>query len=271
MAGADEEAMDMANSLGANDASLDTANVAVNLNRWFPVDGVWRALQFAVLPPRCLLCGHRGDGARDLCAACAGDLERNRLCCPRCALPLQTPAPLCGECLKHEPPFAAALAPFVYGHPLDLLMARLKFGQSLAAGRVLAELWIGALRESMPAKPLALVPVPLHVSRLRERGYNQALELARPLAHAFDIPLRQDVLQRVRATPAQVNLEAKVRRRNLRGAFSILENVALPANVAIIDDVMTTGATLRECAKTLLRGGVARVDVWALARAPKRR
>jgi ComF family protein len=261
----------MANSLGANDASLDTANVAVNLKEWFPVDGFWRALQFAVLPPRCLLCAGRGDSMRDLCTACIGDMARNRLCCPRCALPLQTPAPLCGECLKREPPFTAASAPFVYGHPLDLLMGRLKFGHSLAAGRVLSELWIAALRESMPAKPLALVPVPLHPSRLRERGYNQALELARPLARALEIPLRPDLLRRLRATPAQLNLEAKTRRRNLRGAFGIVENVALPAHVAVVDDVMTTGTTLRECAKTLLRGGVARVDVWALARAPRLR
>ena len=245
--------------------------MAVNLNGWSPVDGLWRALQFAVLPPRCLLCGQRGDGPRDLCAACAGDLARNRLCCPRCALPLQTTAPLCGQCLKHEPPFTAASAPFVYGHPLDLLMARLKFGRSLAAGRVLAELWIAALHESMPPKPLALIPVPLHAARLRERGYNQALELARPLARALQIPLRHDVLQRVRATPAQVNLGAKARRRNLRGAFCIVDNVALPAHVAVVDDVMTTGATLRECTRVLLRAGVGRVDVWALARAPRLR
>ncbi|MDR3387850.1 MAG: ComF family protein [Rudaea sp.] len=261
----------MANSLGADDASLDTANVAVNLNERLRVDGLWGALQFAVLPPRCLLCGGRGDGARDLCAACAADLAHNRLCCPRCALPLQTPALRCGECLKNMPPFFAASAPFVYGHPLDLLMARLKFGQSLAAGRVLSEMWLGALRESMPAKPSALLPVPLHASRLRERGYNQALELARPLARALEIPVLHAALQRTRATPAQVNLDAKVRRRNLQGAFAVVENVALPAHVALVDDVMTTGATLRECARVLLRAGVERVDVWALARAPRLR
>ncbi len=235
------------------------------------VDGLWRALQFAVLPPRCLLCGHRGHGARDLCAACAAEFARNRVCCPRCALPLQTPAPLCGECLRHAPPFTAASAAFVYGHPLDLLMTRLKFGHNLAAGRVLSELWIDALSDGMPDKPQALIPVPLHASRLRERGYNQAVELARPLARALGIALRHDVLSRVRATPAQVNLEAKVRRRNLRGAFCIVENVALPAHVAVVDDVMTTGTTLRECARTLLHAGVERVDVWALARAPRLR
>jgi ComF family protein len=245
--------------------------MAVNFLRRLSVDSIWRGLQFALLPPQCLLCGQRSDSSRDLCAACAGDLTRNRVCCPRCALPLQTPAPLCGECLKREPPFATTCAAFIYGQPLDQLMTRLKFGRSLAAGRVLSQLWIDVLQESPPPRPALLIPVPLYVSRLRERGYNQALELARPLAQALAIPLRHDVLQRTRATPAQANLDAKTRRRNLKGAFSIVENVALPAHVVVIDDVMTTGATLRECARTLLRSGVARVDVWALARAPRLR
>ncbi len=243
--------------------------MAVNLAKRISVDGLWQRLQFALLPPHCLLCGQRGDYARDLCPACAADLIRNRICCPRCALPLSAPAPLCGECLQHEPPFTAACAPFVYGHPLDLLLTRLKFGRSLAAGRVLSELWIEALRESPPALPQVLIPVPLHAGRLRERGYNQTLELAKPLARILDLPLHGDVLVRARATLAQSNLDAKKRRQNLRGAFHIVENAALPAHVAVVDDVMTTGATLRECARTLRRAGIARVDVWVLARAPK--
>lgn len=245
--------------------------MTVNLTRRISVDRLWRRLQFALLPPHCLLCGQRSDLCRDLCAACAADLVRNRVCCPRCALPLQMPAPLCGECLQREPPFVATSAPFIYGQPLDLLMTRFKFGRSLAAGRVLSGLWIGALREVSPIKPMLLIPVPLHASRLRDRGYNQALELARPLARALAIPLRHDALLRIRATPAQANLNAKARRRNLRGAFSIVNNAALPEHVAVIDDVMTTGATLRECARVLKRAGVARVDVWALARAPRLR
>jgi ComF family protein len=250
---------------------VDIADMAVNFLRRLSVDGIWRGLQFALLPPQCLLCGQRSDSSLDLCSGCAGDLARNLVCCPRCALPLQTSAPFCGECLKREPLFTTTSAPFVYAQPLDQLMMRLKFGRSLAAGRVLSQLWLQALRESPPARPDLLIPVPLHASRLRERGYNQALELARPLAQALAIPLRHDLLLRTRATPAQANLDAKARRRNLKGAFSIVENAAMPAHVVVIDDVMTTGATLRECARTLLRAGVARVDVWALARAPRLR
>jgi ComF family protein len=244
--------------------------MAVNLTTRWLVDGA-RRLQFALLPAHCLLCGLAGADKLDLCAACAADLVRNRVRCPRCALPLDAPAPLCGECLQHEPPFAAAFAPFAYASPLDQLVMRLKFGRSLAAGRVLSELWLDELRSMPPALPEALIPVPLHPSRLRERGYNQALELARPLAKGRGIPLRDDVLTRTRTTPAQSNLDAIERRRNLRDAFSVSVGATLPMHVAVVDDVMTTGATLRECTRTLLRAGVVRVDVWALARAPKPR
>jgi len=241
----------------------------VNSIKQILVDGL-RRLQFAVLPPHCLLCGQSGAGQHDLCTACAADLLRNRVCCPRCALPLEAPAPLCGECLHSEPPFASACVPFVYAPPLDALLTHLKFGRSLAAGRVLSELWITAARASLPSIPQALIPVPLHAGRLRERGYNQALELAKPLARAFGVALRNDVLVRTRVTSAQSNLDADARHRNLRGAFAVAPDATLPAHVALFDDVMTTGTTLRECARTLLRAGAERVDVWAVARAPKR-
>jgi ComF family protein len=243
--------------------------LSVNSIKQILVDGL-RRLQFAVLPPCCLLCGQGGAGQRDLCTACAADLLRNRVCCPRCALPLDAPAPLCGECLNSEPPFASACVPFVYAPPLDALLTRLKFGRNLAAGRVLSELWLAAVREAPPPIPKALIPVPLHDGRLRERGYNQALELAKPLVRAFGITLRNDVLVRTRATSAQSDLDADARHRNLRGAFAVATNTKLPVHVAVFDDVMTTGTTLRECARTLLRAGVERVDVWAVARAPKR-
>jgi len=229
----------------------------------------WLRLRRFVLPLRCLLCGASGAEGIDLCAACAAELPRNRSCCARCALPLATAAALCGECQRRAPPWDAAWAPFRYGWPLDRLESRYKFGADLAAGRVLSTLW---LREPCPIKlPQLLLSVPLHRSRLRRRGYNQALELARPLARAAGVPLRHDVLLRRRSTAAQTELDATARRRNVHGAFALREGVALPAHVAILDDVMTTGATLAECARVLRRAGVARVDVWSLARAPSPR
>lgn len=232
------------------------------------VDGALRRLLARVLPPTCLLCAGVGEGGRDLCAGCAGDLTLNSPACQRCALPLEASAPLCGRCLDREPPFAAAWAPFRYGHPLDLVEARFKFRRDLAAGRVLAELMIQRAATDRPALPELLIPIPLHASRLRARGYNQALELARPLAKALAIPCAHDALVRTKATPAQTALDAKARRRNLRGAFEVARAAALPRHVALVDDVMTTGATLREAARVLRRAGVERVDAWALARAP---
>ncbi|WP_049620686.1 ComF family protein [Frateuria defendens] len=219
-----------------------------------------------LLPWRCLLCGAAGAEGLDLCAACAAELPRNASCCARCALPLPTPAVLCGRCQRHAPPWAAAWAPFRYAWPLDRLERRYKFGGDLASGRTLAALWREAPRPI--DLPQLILPVPLHARRLRERGYNQALELARPLAQAFGVPAQADALRRVRITAAQTELDALARRRNVRGAFALREGLALPAHVALLDDVLTTGATLAECARVLRRAGVARVDVWALARAP---
>jgi ComF family protein len=229
---------------------------------------MWRRLRRFVLPLRCLLCGAAGAGDIDLCTDCAAELPRNHSCCARCALPLAASAALCGECLRHPPPWQAAWAPFRYGWPLDRLESRYKFGADLAAGRVLSVLW---RREACPVElPQLLLTVPLHRRRLRRRGYNQALELARPLARSLGVPLDHGALLRRRATEAQTELDAVARRRNVHGAFALREGVALPAHVAILDDVMTTGATLAECVRVLRRAGVSRVDVWALARAGTR-
>ena len=244
----------------------------------YSVDSILGRLETAFLPFACMLCGARGENSRDLCRDCANDLTRNRSACARCALPLPIPSPMCGECLRTAPPFDAAFAPFEYAHPLDLLLTRLKFGRSLAAGRLIGNLWLAGIRAALEdgridALADALVPVPLHFARLRERGYNQALELARPLATALRLRLEPDLLVRQRATSAQTGLDAAARRRSLRGAFAIAAPAQhkVPAHVVLLDDVMTTGATVRECARVLKRAGVARVDVWAVARAPRLR
>jgi len=236
--------------------------MAVNLKTDWLVDGDLRAL----LPSRCLLCGARGERGFDLCAGCRAELPRNDRCCARCALPLETPAPLCGRCVRREPPWDSAWAPFRYAYPLDRLEARFKFAGDLAAGRLVSKLWIQA--QAPNELPQAIVPVPLHRSRLRSRGYNQALELAQPLARALHIPLMRNALRRTRATDAQTELSALQRRRNVRGAFVAHFDDDVPQQVAVLDDVFTTGATLAECARVLKRAGVRRVDVWALARAP---
>jgi ComF family protein len=244
----------------ADEAAVDDAVVETDRSRL--IDRLW--------PARCLVCGERGQAQRDLCGACARSLPWHRSACLRCAMPLPASpdiaaAMVCGECLQRPPPLAQTHAAFAYAHPLDRLLPRFKFHGDLAAGRLLAQLAFDAFVAC--ERPDALLAIPLHRDRLRERGYDQALELARPLARALRIPLRQEVLLRLRATAPQSRLDAPQRRRNLRDAFSIAEGAkALPAHVVLVDDVMTTGATLHAAAKTLRRAGVERIDAWICAR-----
>lgn len=198
----------------------------------------------------------------DLCAACLGGLPWARSACPGCGRPA---GPLACACrLGPGPVPARACAALLYHPPVDHLLRRFKFHGDLAAGALLAALMAHALA---PAdRPQALVPVPLHRARLRQRGYDQALELARPLSASLGLPLQARLLRRVRATAPQSELGAAERQRNVRGAFA-----AGPTplrHVALVDDVMTTGATLQAAARALHLAGVARVDLWVCARVP---
>ena len=236
------------------------------------VDGRWRRWLGRAWPGRCLACTEPGQPGYDLCAACFASLPWNRHACARCAIPLPAAADdagvaaHCGECLRKPPPLRAACAAFIYAAPLDRLLPRFKFHQDLSAGRLLAQLMVQSLAEA--ERPQALLPIPLHRARLRQRGYDQALELARPLARALRIPLLPDVLVRTRATAQQSRLDAAQRRRNLRNAFVVAARTTLPAHVALVDDVLTTGATVHAAAQALRRAGVARVDAWVCARVP---
>ncbi len=231
--------------------------------------GIWRgALERAVLPPRCLMCGEIHADPLDMCAACLAELPRNAPACIRCAMPLAGAHETCGECLKSPPPFELAAAPWLYAGALAGLLPRFKFHAELACGRLLATLALEALRHWDGWRGVELtIPVPLHAQRLRRRGYNQALELARPLARGRRLPLAPQGLLRIRDTAPQTALSGDARRRNLRGAFAA-NGVPQGAGVLLIDDVFTTGATLREAAATLQRAGAARVHVLAMARVP---
>lgn len=229
------------------------------------VDGGWRRATRLLFPARCLICRERGRNGIDLCAQCVETLPWNAIACSRCGLPMPL-AGECGDCLQHPPVLAHTRAVFVYGFPLDRLVPRFKFHRDLAAGRLMSELMAGALASA--PRPDAIVPIPLHVRRLRQRGYDQALELARPLADALSLPLRTDLLLRSRSTAPQSELHADERQRNVAKAFAVPPGVTRPAHVCLVDDVMTTGATLQAAARVLRAAGVARVDAWVCARAP---
>ncbi len=228
-------------------------------------------IQRSIYPSRCLLCGGAGDNARDidLCPACRKELPHNSHYCYRCALPLPSSVPagsLCGACLQRRLPFERTIAPLIYQHPVADLIAGLKFHARLQYGRMLSTLLLEQILDSTPTEmPQLLIPVPLHRKRLRERGYNQAVELARPLGRQLDIPIDLSSCRRIRATSSQSALHIKERRSNVRGAFELSKEIAAD-HVALLDDVVTTGNTVAELARVLRRGGVKRVDVWALAR-----
>jgi ComF family protein len=211
-----------------------------------------RALAASLFPPRCCLCGFEGESLDlDLCGLCRADLPWN------------------GDRA------AAGLSAFRFEHPIDDLIRRLKYHGVLANARVLGVLLAQAVHKHAAPLPRLLVPVPLHISRLRERGFNQAAALARYASRMIGIPVAHHVVRRIRDTPSQTALDMGERRRNVHEAFAIdgsraLRRLQEARHVAVVDDVVTTGSTVKELRGTLLAAGVGQVDVWAVAQAPMR-
>lgn len=229
-------------------------------------NGAWQRLCARILQPLCLVCGQRAPWP-GLCAGCQADLPRVSARCQQCARPLPAPA-TCGACLRRPPPWTSARVAWSYAWPVDRLVQALKFQRRPQVAVALAD-GLARVRPAGPAwRPDALIPVPLHRWRLARRGYNQAHEIARVLGRLLDLRVCASALRRSRHTAAQSGLGARQRRRNLAGAFRV-GRARVPAHVALVDDVMTTGTTLAECARTLRRAGVARVDVWVAARADR--
>ena len=210
----------------------------------------------------CFLC--RGEAQALLCAECDADLPRlDTALCPRCALASPAGA-VCGRCLAQPPHYDATVAALAYRFPADVLVQALKFNSQLALAAFLGD----ALLQRVKTETADLIlPVPLSPRRLRERGFNQALEIARPIARAKGLRLAPELCERTRDTAAQFDLPFAERRHNVRGAFHCPQLVG-GATVAVLDDVMTTGATLDEIAATLKKAGAARVVNWVIARTP---
>lgn len=223
-----------------------------------------------LLPLACLLCGRITD--RNLCVDCTAALPRNVCACAICGLPLVTqplPGGTCGACFGRPPPFVRTVAPLLYRPPVTTLVQRAKFYGGLVDANVLGELLADAVAIAYPddeALPDVVVPVPLSWRRLMWRGHNQAGLIARRPAAKTRVPIDYDLCRRVRHTPPQTGLSRTARGRNLTRAFDVRR--APPARVALVDDVMTTGTTLRSLARALLAAGAAEVHVWVAARTP---
>lgn len=212
----------------------------------------------------CFLC--RGASAQGVfCSGCMGDLPRTPADhCPRCALP-SPGSRTCGRCLAQPPNFDATCAALVYRFPADVIIRALKYRGELGLAPLAAALIDACIGET--ASVAALVPVPLSGARMRERGYNQSVEIARHLAGGRGLLLAPEICERVLDGPAQIQLPYAERARNVRGAYRCTRKPPT-GTIAVLDDVMTTGATLNEVAATLKRAGATRVVNWVLARTP---
>jgi ComF family protein len=221
------------------------------------------------IPGRCPVC--RAWGAGGLCQACLAAHAAPRPRCACCAARTATPLPACGACLAEPPPFEATVTLADYGFPWSGLLARLKFQQQPELAATLAASLADAVRRASNPPPQLVLPVPLAPLRLRERGYNQAWELARRLATAMQLPAHANLLQRGRDTTHQIGLTRAERLRNLRHAFMVLPDASdavAGRDVALVDDVMTTGATATACAHALRSAGARSVQLWVVARTP---
>lgn len=232
-----------------------------------------------IFPPTCFGC--RGlTESRGFCAACCREIHPLRSpFCRICGVPFCSPAEVersCAACLRRPPAFARARAGFAYGagdrdHPLGRAIQRLKYDRQSQLGPGLAQLLIEEVagwRRKLDHVDV-VIPVPLHLERLRWRGFNQSQLLASAVARHLQRPLLNSVLRRTKATPAQVHLGESDRRDNVRGAFAARESALVRGRtVLLVDDVMTTGATVDQCSRTLRRAGAREVEVLALARVP---
>ena len=215
------------------------------------------------LPQGCALCGARALGDA-LCPGCLADLPwLPSSHCPQCARPTPN-GTLCGHCLHHPPSFSRTRASFLYAPPIDGLIQHFKYGKDIHLARFFAT-HLAPQVENSTAQ--LILPMPLHPGRIRERGFNQAVEIAQPLARTLEIPLLIDAARRVRNTPAQAGLPHDARLKNIKGAFACDARVA-GKRVALLDDVMTTGASLDELARAVLAAGAIEVEAWVVARTP---
>lgn len=218
------------------------------------------------LKQSCLLCASHEGGKLGLCEPCLQDLPWHTAPqCPQCGL--ISDGSICGHCLNMLPSFDATTALLTYDYPADGLLQHYKYKETLHLANTFATLFVDKKLSNNAAnsKVDTIIPMPMHPARLKERGFNQALEIARLISNHMQIRLDYQSCQRTKYTPPQASLPLKERIKNIKGAFSCQQRLH-GLNIAIVDDVMTTGASLNELAKTLKQAGAAHVECWVIAR-----
>lgn len=237
----------------------------------------WNDIFELILPRQCLLCRQLAQNCSGICAFCQTEFFQIPQHCPRCAT-FTTPDLIysysqqnlrfCGNCLTNPPPFAMTFALTSYTEVIAYIIARLKFQGDLSVASALGHLLTEKIKQHWylhTKLPDFILPVPLHAKRLQTRGFNQALEIARPISKRLNIPLLTDAVTRIKPTLAQTDLNADQREQNLQGAFVTSYNFS-NLHLAIIDDVITTGSTVRILCQLLHYHGARQIDVWCSAR-----
>lgn len=228
------------------------------------------ALIRKIFPQRCLLCDLNHDGEKNICDYCEVTLPLLKKACVQCATEIISENAIthCSQCLLKPPPFHHTLALFYYEPPISSLIWRLKFRGDLSIAKLFSQYWIEYIENKIArdSLPEIIIPVSLHHQRLAQRGFNQALEIAKPLGKYFQIPVDTRSCIRIKNTEAQSLLPAKTRKNNMHNAFALSYPIDAK-HVAILDDVMTTGNTVSEIAALLQKTGVEKIEVWCCARA----
>jgi len=233
-------------------------NMIKTVNNWCNI------IQYSLLPPNCIFCGRKGEGQKDLCGHCLqsfAQLPEHCSCCAR-AIPKNA---LCGHCQKQPPYFNKVYAPYPHQGEIRYLINQLKFENVFYYSKILGELLADFL-QTKADYPDTILPVPLHPNRYKQRNYNQSLEIAKVVSKKLNIPIDYKSCIRIKDTAHQINLDPKQRKKNIQNCFKI-KTPFQSKHIAILDDVITTGATANELAKILKAAGAERVDIWVCSRA----
>ncbi len=223
-----------------------------------------------IVPRHCFFCLENTHSDSNLCQHCIASFDLNDHCCQRCASPFEQTVSqhvlLCGNCLSHHFHYDRVYSPFLYSKEIRYLIKKMKYQKKIHYADIIAKLFIDKSSHLKDFQlPQVFIPMPMHTKRLRQRGFNQALELSRYFSTHYHLPLNYNSLIRSRYTELQAGMTAIARQKNVRQAFLVKKPI-LHEHIALIDDVMTTGSTVNEASKILKLNGVKQVDVWIMAR-----